>query len=297
MKEKYSTSTTDTLGTRLKSYEESFETQIDPSQHMIIRLDGHKFSKFAKGFKKPFDKILSDAMIRTTVDLVEEFQAYTGYTQSDEITLVIPSLKDVTVDNRKSYKHKTQKRVRKEWEHISKGRVQKIVSLASGFATMRFNKHLDNLILEFYSENVGDFNIQDKREYWQLIRNEKVGNAWFDARIYGVDDEAEVFNSVMWRVRDADKNSKSMFSQAAVGHKELQGKNGKEQIAYVLEKTGKDWNKVENRFKYGTLVKKEQFEKITDDDELVTRSRIVIWSEHLTTFSKENVDMVMRKYR
>lgn len=79
-----------TLGDRLKGYEEDFEKYIDYNNHIIVRIDGHKFSKFTKGFEKPFDNILSKSMIETTKDLCEEFNAVTGYTQSDEITLVIP---------------------------------------------------------------------------------------------------------------------------------------------------------------------------------------------------------------
>lgn len=69
-------------------------------------------------------------MIETTKDLVERFSAYTGYTQSDEITLFIPSLKDVTVDNRKKKGkngHKLHKRIRDDWTHGFSGRVQKNV--------------------------------------------------------------------------------------------------------------------------------------------------------------------------
>ena len=78
------------LGNSLKGYEKEFETHIPYDNHIIIRLDGHGFSKFTKGFKKPFDEILHRAMVETTKDLVKEFQAVSGYTQSDEITFTWP---------------------------------------------------------------------------------------------------------------------------------------------------------------------------------------------------------------
>ena len=78
----------ESLGTRLKGYEKAFETRIDAEDFIVCRIDGHKFSKYTKGMKKPFDSILSNTMVKTTEALVEKFGAVTGYTQSDEITLI-----------------------------------------------------------------------------------------------------------------------------------------------------------------------------------------------------------------
>jgi len=80
----------ESLGTRLKGYEKKFESRIATTDFIIVRCDGHKFSKFTKGFKKPFDTILRKTMLQTTLDLVDKFGAATGYEQSDEITLIFP---------------------------------------------------------------------------------------------------------------------------------------------------------------------------------------------------------------
>lgn len=286
------------LGTRLKGYEKEFETTIDPNKHIVCRIDGHKFSKYTKGFRKPYDDVLSKAMELTTVDLVEKFNAYTGYTQSDEITLIIPSLKDVTVDNRKDKKrHKIHKRIREDWEHSFGGRVQKTVSLISAYTTMRFNKHMGLLALKAW-----DYSDTEEWQKYCSVLDEKVGNAWFDCRIYGVEDEAEAFNSVMWRIRDAEKNSRSMFAQVYCSHRELQNLTGQEQVAYCLEKTGRDWEKVEDRYKYGILVKREQYEHVgynpkSESTVKTIRSRPVTWSERMTAYSKEGVKSIMSQYR
>ena len=108
-----------TLGGRLKGYEADYESSVEPEKHIVVRIDGHKFSKFTKGFKKPFDFILSESMRLTTQDLLEEFNAVTGYTQSDEITLIIPSL--MTTD-----KHKGANKP--GWTHGYSGRIQKMSS-------------------------------------------------------------------------------------------------------------------------------------------------------------------------
>jgi tRNA(His) guanylyltransferase len=299
------------LGGRLKGYEKEYESIIEPEKHIILRIDGHHFSKYTKGFTKPYDEILARAMVETTKDLVERFDAYTGYCQSDEITIFFPSLKDVTVDNRKKKTHKIHKRIRDDWEHSFGGRVQKMTSLVAAFTTMSFNKHFRKLLLEEY-DLILKMGVDDSFLNKNLKLQEKVGNAYFDCRVFGVPDEDEVFNSFMWRVRDCVKNSRSMFAQAECSHKELHGKTGQEQVEYTLEKTGKDWNLVDDMYKYGTFVKKELYEKEVDYRDLnyserkkyntpehptVTRSRICTFSTKLTSYSEEGVKMIMSQYK
>lgn len=178
-------------------------------------------------------------------------------------------------------------------------------SLIAGFTTMKFNKHLKQ---ELYKQSA-DFR-RDTQEirneytkYFLRIESEKLGNAWFDCRIYGVDSSEEAFNSVLWRIRDAEKNSRSMFAQSFCSHKELQGKTGLEQVEFCKEKTGKDWNDIDDKYKYGVLVKKELYTKdVTSDhpnamkQKIVQRSRMISWAQHLT-YSDDNVKLIMRKYK
>ena len=295
----------ETLGGRLKGYEAEYEREIEPGMHIMARIDGHKFSKFTKGFKKPFDEILSKAMELTTMDLLEEFNAYTGYTQSDEITLVIPSL--MTTD-----KHKGQNTP--NWKHSYSGRVQKMSSLIAGFTTMKFNKHLTKLVKEYLEDNVTllnlkeDFVIEGFHKYARTLQ-EKEGNAWFDCRVYGVDSDEEAFNSVLWRIRDAEKNSRSMFAQTYISHKKLQKLTGLEQVELCKEKTGNDWHLVDDRYKYGILVKKENYtktsitpehfikgERIPEEETTVQRSRVTSWAQSMT-YSDENVKLIMGKIK
>ncbi len=288
----------ETLGDRMKDYESQYETSINPSNNLCIRIDGHKFSKYTKRFKRPFDEILSKAMEQTTIELVKEFQAVVGYTQSDEITLVIPSPKP-----KKEHYNKLPSQGLK---HAYSGRIQKITSLASGFATMAFNRVMDKLITEFgYSLMKGEYSLEDNK-YLNGIED-KIGSAWFDARVYSVPNDIEAFNSVLWRMRDAEKNSRSMFAQAYCNHKDLQNMTGKEQVQFCLDTTGEDWEKVDDRYKYGILVKKEKYIKAQgwDDFEVnrrfqlndaVERTRLISFSKHLV-FSEENVELIMSKYK
>jgi ABC-type uncharacterized transport system auxiliary subunit len=133
----------------------------------------------------------------------------------------------------------------------------------------------------------------------------KSGKAWFDARVFGVPSKEEAFNAVMWRIRDAEKNSRSMFAQTFCSHKELLNKNGKEQTEYCLNKTGNDWNSIDDRYKYGILIKKMEYTKMIELDKIqvfsdvaeVKRTKLVSWSEKLTKFSDENVNLIIRKLK
>ena len=259
---------TDTLASRLKGYEVTYETNIEYDKFIVVRLDGHKFSKYTKKYNKPFDSFLSAAMEFATKELVERFGAVTGYTQSDEITLIFPPQWQMNGDD----VHNNQ---------VFRGRLQKIVSLFASYCSVKFNNYMIDALSGFtYDEQV----------------NRKVGEAYFDARIYGVPTAEEAFNSVMWRVRDALKNSYSMYAQAYVPHKQLLNLNSYEQIQLCKDITGNDWNTVDDRYKYGVLIKKELYQKVSSGVE-VTRSRYVSWSEKLTSFSPEGVKMVNSKYK
>lgn len=268
-----------TLGGRMKGYEKDYKFSIPNHEHMIIRIDGHHFSKFTKTFDKPFDEALSKAMEFTTHDLVERFGAVTGYTQSDEITLVIPTLLIPKVDLvlKKPANLYNEKR-RNDWSHIFSGKVQKIVSLVAAFTTVRFNFHLKYLI--------------EDEEKHHLLYN---GVPYFDARVFGVPSNEEAFNAVLWRIRDAEKNSRSMFAQAYCSHKSLLNLTGEQQVWHCRDTTGHDWEEIHDNYKYGILVKKEVYQKVISLDESVTRTRVVSFSKHLV-YSDDNVNLIMSNY-
>lgn len=297
-------SNTESLGDRITNYATAVNYIIPKEEHLICRIDGHHFSSFTKGFDKPFDTALSNAMVATTKDLHERFNCYSSFSQSDEITLFIPALKD-SKDN--------------FVEHQFGGRTDKLNSLVAAFATKCFNKylrdeyeklsnqHIDNIIKTKLKEYEL---IKESRKYLDIVES-KLGEAYFDCRCFGVPSVEEAFNVFMWRSRDCIKNSKSMFAQAYVSHKELQKKNGEEQIEYCLEKTGNDWNQIEERFKYGILIKKELYEKPIEkrDEEwhelatiktlvhpTCTRSRLVQTSIPMNSFSTELVELISRQY-
>lgn len=89
--------TFENMGDWCKWLEKNFSPEIMiPTLPVIIRLDGNNFHNWTKGLKRPFDERLNNLMLDTTKFLVEVTNAVVGYTQSDEITLILYS------DDRKS---------------------------------------------------------------------------------------------------------------------------------------------------------------------------------------------------
>ena len=82
----------ETLGDWCKWLEKNFSPEIMiPTLPVIIRLDGNNFHNWTKGLNRPFDEGFVNLMIDTTKFLVQETNAVVGYTQSDEITLILYS--------------------------------------------------------------------------------------------------------------------------------------------------------------------------------------------------------------
>ena len=62
----------------------------------MLRLDGRSFSRLTEArFEKPFDLRFHELMCGTTEALVTELGAVYGYTESDEISLLLPNTADV----------------------------------------------------------------------------------------------------------------------------------------------------------------------------------------------------------
>lgn len=112
----------DAFGDRMKRYErQETDRFLIPLLPVIIRLDGKGFSKFTKGLNRPYDENMIKCMVETTKDLVKETNALIGYTQSDEITLLI-------------YNDDYKKEI------YFNGRIFKITSTLSSLASVSFYK-------------------------------------------------------------------------------------------------------------------------------------------------------------
>lgn len=119
----------DELGTRMKTnYEKIPQIKLMRRTPVAIRLDGRSFHTFTRGFKRPFDPILISSMQKTMKYLCENIQGCVlGYTQSDEITLILQDYKT----------HETE-----AWFNYE---VQKMCSISASMATMAFNKEFTRM--------------------------------------------------------------------------------------------------------------------------------------------------------
>ena len=193
----------------MKGYENINRNHLISRMPVILRLDGKAFHTFTKGFDKPYDKIMAKSMESTMRYLCENIQGCVlGYTQSDEITLVLVDYQ--TFDTTSWFDNN----------------IQKMVSVAASMATLEFNRVFGRLTNGF-----GGY------------VHEKAVNkgACFDCRAFNVPKE-EVTNCVLWRQQDAIRNSIQALGQAHFSHKELHGKSTEDIITMVKEKTGILWN-------------------------------------------------------
>ena len=218
----------DALGDRMKTYEEVTKTKLVRRMPVIIRLDGKAFHSFTRGFRKPFDKLLMKTMHATMKYLCENIQGCVlGYTQSDEITLVL-------VDYAKL-----------ESCAWFDNEVQKMVSISSSMATFAFNKYFNEYYLEQLAEKGGETD-----DYDLVYDKARRKGALFDSRVFNVPRE-DVTNCVYWRQKDAERNSVSALAQSLFSHKSLQGLSQKDLVAKVEQEKGIIWGELPTTCKRG----------------------------------------------
>lgn len=233
----------DDLGIRIKTfYEQIPKIKLMRRTPVIIRLDGKAFHTFTRGFKKPFDEVLIKTMQETMKYLCENIQGCVlGYTQSDEITLILIDYQKFTSEAWFDYE------------------VQKVCSVSASMATMAFNKFFsDNTDIEFYKEfhkrgiDQGSTQLEfDKLEEEYKSYYNKVNKAMFDARVFNIPKE-EVTNMVYWRELDAIRNSIQMVGQANFSHKELQGKSCNMIQDMLMTQKNINWNDLPTYQKRGS---------------------------------------------
>lgn len=214
----------DDLGVRMKTfYEQIPKTKLMRRCPVALRIDGKAFHTFTRGFQKPFDEVLIKSMQETMKYLCENIQGCVlGYTQSDEITLILVDYKKLTSSAWFDYE------------------VQKICSIAASMATMAFNK--------FFANNVGDYctytyerEDNSHEEYEHILSLAIDKGAMFDCRCFNIPKE-EVTNLIYWRQLDASRNSIQMVGQANFSHKELQNKSCNEIQDMLMTQKGINWN-------------------------------------------------------
>lgn len=250
---------------RMKKYEFASRHYLTTRTPVIIRIDGKAFHTFTRGFQRPFDDVLSKTMQETMKYLCENIQGCVlGYTQSDEITLVLVDYKNIDTS---------------AWFDYN---IQKCASVAASMATLAFNKFFDNNMDEYGREHIEDWDeggtsrilspdervsLKIAETYYKAYQK----GAMFDARVFNIPKD-EVCNNLLWRQNDATRNSIQMVGRAYFSHKQLNKKSTSNiQDMLMLEK-GVNWNDYPTKYKRGSCC-------IRKTDETTGRSKWIIDNE------------------
>ena len=218
----------------MKKYEAVPKNTLMRRTPVIIRVDGRAFHTFTKGFQKPFDDVLMRVMQDTMKYLCENIQGCVfGYTQSDEITLILIDYKKLNSEAWFDYE------------------VQKMCSIVASMATMAFNRFFMYEYEEFnrwiYEGSPTD---EDKRLN-DVYYNAMCKGAMFDARAFNLPKE-EVTNNIYWRQLDASRNSIQMVGQANFSHRELLNKTCDQIQDMLMTQRGINWNDMGTSYKRGS---------------------------------------------
>lgn len=204
------------LGDRMKRYEEPFSQVLLPRTPAILRIDGRAFHTLTRKLKckKPFDEFFIGRMVATAEAVCSEVQGFEFcYVASDEISILFHDLN----------KHTSEK-----WFG---GEINKINSVAASIATLTFNK---TLLIYINSIPLKDV------------------TATFDCRVFSIPKE-EVPNYFLWRQKDWNRNSLSMFASMFFSHKEMLNKHSSD-LHEMLHAKGENWALLPQHHKNGVVI-------------------------------------------
>lgn len=159
-------------------------------------------------------------MQQTMKRLCEEVQGCVfGYTQSDEITLVLTDYATIQTDAWFGYN------------------IQKMASVAASIATLEFNRLFREKYLYLCDTQEDTVECQDRLS----VLSQKIDKAMFDARCFSIPKE-EVCNCLIWRQQDATRNSIEAVGQANFSHTQLNGKSCSMIQEMLWQEKGINWN-------------------------------------------------------
>jgi len=113
----------DEMDARMRAKEIFHALKVPEDRWIVLRVDGRAFHTVTESFKKPFDFKFHTTMIHGARDIIQDFNALYAYTESDEISVLLP--KETSLFDRE---------------------VEKLVSVSASIASGRISMELDKAI-------------------------------------------------------------------------------------------------------------------------------------------------------
>ena len=223
----------DSLGNRIKTYENCSRFYLQRRTPVILRIDGKSFHTVTRNCKRPFDPVLNNAMVTSAMLTAEVMQGFKlAYHQSDEVTFFLS-----------------------DWDTFETSawfdnNLAKLITITASTFGAYFNDNYPKYREDEHSSKYFNENSEDTPPF-----KYEDGLAFFDCRAFNVPKE-EVANTFLWRSHDWKRNSVQMLGRSVFSQKQMHGKNVDQIKAMLLEK-GVDHNDVEDKFQNGTFIVKE----------------------------------------
>eukprot|EP00746_Dinoflagellata_sp_MGD_P073109 gnl/MRDRNA2_/MRDRNA2_29676_c0_seq1.p1 gnl/MRDRNA2_/MRDRNA2_29676_c0~~gnl/MRDRNA2_/MRDRNA2_29676_c0_seq1.p1 ORF type:complete len:359 (+),score=54.44 gnl/MRDRNA2_/MRDRNA2_29676_c0_seq1:54-1130(+) len=198
------------LGSLVRAQERLNVTDVPGHNWISLRLDGCGFSKQTRRLRREgvldegYSSAFGDIMRECVKELMEKFHGYLGYTQSDEMTVLI----------------RPANVVRGEQQcHLYGGRVQKLCSISASTVTAMFNRRV--------------FQVAEKHG---IILNESFPLSHFDCRVGAFESQKEAIALVLWRAQDCGVNGVSdAVHQIKGAEKSTKNSNTGAKLAWLAE--------------------------------------------------------------
>ncbi len=240
----------DALGDRMKSYYENrAKTYLTRRSPVVIRIDGRAFHSFTKNFKKPYDEVFHKAMNSTLQYLCKNIQGCKfGYTQSDEISLLLTDYDTLTTDAFFDYN------------------VQKVCSIAASMTTLAFNKFFaeevntwdkanDLSAISYNNDGKDSVLVKLHDTYWKAYQK----GAMFDARCFNI-PISEITNYCISRQQDATRNAIQMLGQTHFSSGQLHKKSTSDIQEMLWSEKNINFNDMPIEFKRGVCCYKRSID-------------------------------------
>ena len=239
-----------TLKERMMEIRGTTETVFPQLGYVMVMLDGRGFSKLIKKkYELPFSNEFIGMMDETAAYLCSNIQnCCFAYTQSDEITLCLATVKE-------------------DSESFFGNRLSKILSVTASMAAGKFNQ----LVISDWIDGPCSRNYLSR-----MVNDMKL--AEFDCKAWWVDNINDVYAYFLWRQIDCIRNSKQQAAQTYLPHKKLMGLDTNKQIELLKKEFKIDWNEYEDYKKYGRFIYKES--EHYHNDKLNVDYERSVWNIH-----------------